>query len=816
MMAEPLKLIIPSTHVDIAWKKDEDEMSEVLEDMLIRLIDMLESNSELTYVLEQAYLFRYLHKRRPHLVENLKKFIENGQLEVAGGMASSVETNTINGESIIKNYLIGKSWFGEVLGGEAKTGWLIDTFGINAQMPQLLKLFGLSYLFANRLGADKMYSKFTVCGLDGTEMAVIGRDIFSQALVDDGFYFKFLANWKMLDELIGKAEKGEIQGRFKLMMPYTENEIVNSRRLIQYVKEYSGSNKWKFVLPRDLIGLVDTEAASWPKLNADMNPEFTGTFSTRYQIRTLHRRIENELIEIETLINLVPRGTKAEWTDRIEQMWWELAYVQSHDVFSGSHPTKVFNTTIKKLKGCGKIIEEIKNEYFSNSAGEKPCNNVSGSVCMFLWKSGPPSALPFVYLHVPGIKETVRRITIGNKEIPFRLEGDTLKLFAEIPEYAMTPFLVDFSAEKEKIPTPKITKNCTLDNKKITLALDERSGVCGMGFSGEKAVKNIVKKISLVIQEDQGGFQIEEPKGSEIESSINIESLEYSGREGCVEKAVLRGVFPPCPGDEESPPLKWSMDFILNDGAPFLELIVKLDWRGEKSRIRLKLETGIDSAYHFDEIPFGIVKRGSYRDRGTACGEWPVYRFSCMEQNGFGVGLVNFGSGGVEYSGGEIRTSLLRAPYASSYDEFLGLFPDETSSQHGLHEFRFLIVPYMGSWREAELPALAAAANSPAFYAFFSGGKYEGGTMKSCIKISSPNVLLSSVTGVKDDSKDILVRLYEASGEETTADLTVNDAVHFWESDIYGNKLTAMKSNGDILSVIFRGYEIRTLRVHRV
>ncbi|MDL2229845.1 hypothetical protein LJC14_06305, partial [Treponema sp. OttesenSCG-928-L16] len=223
-MGNNIKGIIPSTHVDIAWKKDADEMSELFEVVILRLTDLLEQNKDLTYILEQAYHFRALAKRRPDLIEKIKKYLAEGRLEVVGGMASTTDTNFPNGENLIRNFLLGKKWFAEHLNAKIKCGWFIDTFGINAQVPQLIKLFGLEYLFANRLGADKINSRFLSRGIDGTMLPVIGKDIHTAKALDDGMYWRFVQEWDSVRDLTKEALESSWDKGFKLFMPYTENE----------------------------------------------------------------------------------------------------------------------------------------------------------------------------------------------------------------------------------------------------------------------------------------------------------------------------------------------------------------------------------------------------------------------------------------------------------------------------------------------------------------------------------------------------------------------------------------------------------------
>ncbi len=159
--------VVPITHVDLAWKRGREEMSEMLEILVVRLLDCLENDPDFKYMIEQAAHFRELQKRRPDLVARLKPFIAAGRLEVVGAMASTLENNLPNGECFVRNQQMGLDWVRENWGAEVKTGWLIDTFGINAQVPQILRDFGFTQLMANRFGGRYNHDLFRARALDG-------------------------------------------------------------------------------------------------------------------------------------------------------------------------------------------------------------------------------------------------------------------------------------------------------------------------------------------------------------------------------------------------------------------------------------------------------------------------------------------------------------------------------------------------------------------------------------------------------------------------------------------------------------------------
>ena len=224
--------VIASSHVDMAWKKNREEMKDLFESMIVRVLDMMDWTPDFTFVVEQAAHFRQLAETRPDLVDRVGRYVREGRIEVVGGMATTLETNIPCGESFIRNMNLGMKWFQANMGVKVKTGWLIDTFGINAQVPQLLCQAGVTQLMANRFGGEKTEDIFYAVGLDGSQVLVAGRDVFSPAFRNKHVFFHFTQDWRAVDSLFEEAGHAN-QDSPLLVMPYVENEILPNGRIIQ-------------------------------------------------------------------------------------------------------------------------------------------------------------------------------------------------------------------------------------------------------------------------------------------------------------------------------------------------------------------------------------------------------------------------------------------------------------------------------------------------------------------------------------------------------------------------------------------------------
>src|SRR5258705_171976 len=111
-------------------------------------------------------------ERYPEEAAVFRKFVAEGRLQIVGGMNVMPDDNMPSGESFIRQLLYAKGYCREALGVDVKVGWLLDTFGHHAQMPQILKLGGFNsfWFFRGVEDRKKMPSEFLWQGLDGTQI----------------------------------------------------------------------------------------------------------------------------------------------------------------------------------------------------------------------------------------------------------------------------------------------------------------------------------------------------------------------------------------------------------------------------------------------------------------------------------------------------------------------------------------------------------------------------------------------------------------------------------------------------------------------
>ena len=84
---------------------------------------------------------------------DFRRFLAEGRLQLVGALDVMPDDNMPGGETFIRQMQYGKGYYRDKLGVDVTSGWLIDTFGHHAQLPQLLDQGGLQDLLVRARGA---------------------------------------------------------------------------------------------------------------------------------------------------------------------------------------------------------------------------------------------------------------------------------------------------------------------------------------------------------------------------------------------------------------------------------------------------------------------------------------------------------------------------------------------------------------------------------------------------------------------------------------------------------------------------------------
>jgi alpha-mannosidase len=174
-MTEQLNIIlVPHTHWDREWYQTFQQFRIRLVRAIDKLLDILDRDPQFTYFMldgQTIVLDDYLEVR-PEQEERLKKYTRSGRIQV-GPWYLQPDEFLVSGESLVRNLQIGlqqAAGYGEPM----RVGYVPDCFGHIAQLPQILRGFGIdSAVFWRGVGAEARKSEFYWAAPDGTQVLVI-------------------------------------------------------------------------------------------------------------------------------------------------------------------------------------------------------------------------------------------------------------------------------------------------------------------------------------------------------------------------------------------------------------------------------------------------------------------------------------------------------------------------------------------------------------------------------------------------------------------------------------------------------------------
>ena len=142
---------IGNSHIDMAWLWPWTETVEVVRNTFRSVLDLMREYPEFKFSMSSARTYAWMEEKYPDLFHEIEQRVKEGRWEIVGGMWVEPDLNMPAGESLTRQILIGKRYFRDKFGVDTKIGWNPDSFGYNAQLPQIYKKSGMDYFVTQKL-----------------------------------------------------------------------------------------------------------------------------------------------------------------------------------------------------------------------------------------------------------------------------------------------------------------------------------------------------------------------------------------------------------------------------------------------------------------------------------------------------------------------------------------------------------------------------------------------------------------------------------------------------------------------------------------
>ena len=143
--------IVGNSHIDMAWLWPWTETVEVVRNTFQSVLDLMREYPDFKFTMSSARTYEWMQEKYPDLFQQIEQRVKEGRWEVIGGMWVEPDLNMPDGESLVRQILVGKNYFQKNFGVDVKIGWNPDSFGYNYQLPQIYKKSGMNYFVTQKL-----------------------------------------------------------------------------------------------------------------------------------------------------------------------------------------------------------------------------------------------------------------------------------------------------------------------------------------------------------------------------------------------------------------------------------------------------------------------------------------------------------------------------------------------------------------------------------------------------------------------------------------------------------------------------------------
>ncbi len=315
--------LICNAHLDPIWQWEWEEGAAAALSTFKAAADLAE---EFDYIFchNEVTLYKYIEEYAPALFARIKKLIREGKWHIMGGWYLQPDSNMPQGESFVRQILVGHKYFQEKFGVKPTTAINFDAFGHTRGLVQIIKKCGQDSLILCRAGSDPIPAgQFWWEGFDGSRIKVNG--------VRQGYNSPLGA---AADAIRAKAA-GQPEDVICVLWGVGNHGGGPSRKDLRDIAEMQKEGTMTILhsTPETFFAKIDPAALHDKSLRISM----PGCYTSMTQIKRKHAELENNLFMTEKLCSIAALQGLIEYpTEELDAVIEDLLNAQFHDVLPGS------------------------------------------------------------------------------------------------------------------------------------------------------------------------------------------------------------------------------------------------------------------------------------------------------------------------------------------------------------------------------------------------------------------------------------------------------------------------------------------------
>ena len=817
---------VGNSHIDMAWLWPWTETVEVVRNTFQSVLDLMREYPDFKFTMSSARTYEWMQEKYPDLYHQIEQRVKEGRWEIIGGMWVEPDLNMPDGESLVRQILVGKRYFQKNFGVDVKIGWNPDSFGYNYQLPQIYKKSGMDYFVTQKLMWAHEFTTFPYKFFwwqspDGSRLLTYFPHDYADP-IDAEPLGNQVAVWmpsiygpKVLDKpemmhLYGVGDHGG--GPTRVMLDHAEQmrspDFVFPKLEFSFASEFFADMEKK--LPSMKVPIWDGELYF---------QYHRGVFTTQAETKRRIRRSEENVLNAERFAAIATLYGKPYPQDLMLQTWKSLLFDHFHDIMPGSGIAVNYLDAKRNLEEVDRAANDVTSSSLSEIAAHVNTQGDGAPVLVFNPLSWPRAEVIEAEVQLASPADQIEVVDSAGKPYLSQLltmDKNTHRarflLMASVPSLGYNTYFVRPLRSIEGRAAHVGASPNVIGNEFVRVTIDPQSGCMTSLFDRTSGTE------ALAPSETDTGGPKDSVCGNLLQTFVdkpqrwdawNIDAdfekqhwdLNKADEVQLVERGPLRSVIRVKNHFQNS---TFVRDIILYFRAPRVDVKTQVEWHEKHILLKVAFPVSAHSDKATYEIPYGSVERPTTRNTPAeqAQFEVPAQRWADISDAKHGLSLLNDSKYGYDAKGNVLRLSLLRSPE----------WPDPHADE-GHHEFTYSLYPHGGSWKEALTIRQGYELNYK--LTVLPTTRHEGilGPEHSFLQVDSDNVIVTALKK-SEDTDALILRFYEWAGKQTDVAIELTPSAQSASETNLMERPTGSLSvaNGKVI-VPTKPYEIKTIQV---
>src|ERR1700674_1308202 len=763
-----------NAHIDAAWLWPWTETVDVVRHTFGTALQLMHEYPQYTYTQSAAAYNQWMEEKYPSLHRQIIDRVKEGRWEMVGGMWVEPDLNMPDGESLVRQLLIGKRYFKDKFGVDVRIGWSPDSFGYNWQLPQIYKKSGIDYFVTQKMAwndtnklplnlfwwqspdVSRVLTYFPHDYVNDIEPTRIARDVAiarqlnpgaplmmhlygisdhgggpTRSMLDSGLH------WTSPDRVAPRMNFGTAQSFFSEI----ETKLDTQHAPTWNYKVMANGDTRLAVPPAGKLSL--------PVWNDELYFEYhRGVMTTQANHKRNMRQSEEQLLNAEKYSSLAWLfGTPYPHT-RLNEVWQKALFNQFHDLAAGSGIGVLYKDSQRDYDVIRWTTEEATTNALHTISSQVNTGNVSGGVPVMVvnplaWSRTDLATFDVQMPTAP--KAGLSVLDFRGKPLPFQeLSKDsstrTYRLLVELKDVPSLGYgVVHVVPGGKSAPTDLRASGLTLENSLLRVTVDAKTG----------CIKSLHHKATNFESIAAGGcgnqlqaFQ-DTPKdydawNIDADFEKQVTTLDKADSVELIEKGPVRATIRIARTWQNS---KFVQDASFYAGLDRVDVTSNIDWHETHVLLKAAFPLAASGPQATYEIPYGSIERPTTRDNSweAAKFEVPALRWADLGDGNHGFSLFNESKYGYDAKNNVLRLSLLRSP----------TWPDPEADR-GHHQFTYSLYPHSGDWKQALTVRRGYEFNYPLRAQQVDAHEGALPAKHSFVGVTGDNVVLTAVKKAED------------------------------------------------------------------